>query len=44
MKAGQELLQPASLLKAVKKLHLHPVVLIPDKLLRVDKLMVFKLY
>lgn len=44
MKAGQELLQPTALLKAVKKLHLHPVVLIPDKFLCVDKLIVFKLY
>lgn len=44
LKGGQELLQSASLLKAVKKLRLHHIALIPDKLLHVDKLMVFKLY
>lgn len=37
MKGGQELLQPASLLKPVKKLRLHHGALIPDKLLHVDK-------
>lgn len=36
MKGGQELLQPASLLKPVKKLHLHHVALVPDELLHVD--------
>jgi len=44
VEGGQELLQCAALLKAVKKLHLHHVALIPDKLIHVDKLMVFKLY
>lgn len=34
VKGGQELLQPASLLKPAKKLHLHNVALIPDKLLQ----------
>lgn len=42
LKGGQELLQPASLL-AVKELHLYLISFIPDKLLHVDKLPVFKL-